>query len=48
MKRKLPLQVRIDAELEPALKRLAKENRRSLSSEVNAILASTLNRKKGA
>lgn len=47
MRRKLPLQVRIDPELEPKLKRLAKDNRRSLSSEVNAILASNLNRKKG-
>lgn len=48
MRRKLPLQVRIDPELEPGLKKLAKTNRRSLSSEVNAILASFIQPKKGS
>jgi hypothetical protein len=47
MTRKLPLQVRIDPALEGALKKLAKANRRSLTSEVNAIIASTITTKKG-
>ena len=42
MRRKFPLQIRIDPPLEAPLKRLAKANRRSLTSEVNAILASVI------
>lgn len=32
------IQVRVDAALAPALKKLAKRNRRSITGEVNAIL----------
>jgi|LakMenE01Jun11ns_1017448.scaffolds.fasta_scaffold9435749_2 hypothetical protein len=38
MTRKLPLQIRIDPRLEASLKRLARKNRRSVTSEVNNII----------
>lgn len=38
MRRKLPLQIRIDPRLEAALKKLAKKSRRSVTSEVNNII----------
>jgi predicted transcriptional regulator len=38
MVRKLPLQIRIDPRLEARLKKLARKNRRSVTSEVNNIV----------
>lgn len=38
MARKLPLQIRVDPRLEAGLKRLARKNRRSVTSEVNNIV----------
>jgi hypothetical protein len=42
MTRKLPLQIRIDPRLEARLKKLARRNRRSITSEVNNIIESYL------
>jgi len=39
-------QVRIDLHLVPALKKLAKRNRRSITGEVNAILFAQLIKRK--